>query len=123
MPAAAMTLPCPVGSRLRLGQHLGRQSDLVQPSLAAYQAHMAKRTKQLPQDRGFVLFDVMFEDGSRASNRRVPMEILGGLDGDQPARDLIEQQEAEIAQKAGRPPRAIQSLTRAAKPEPKLARE
>jgi hypothetical protein len=44
---------------------------------------MAKRTKQLPQDRGFVLFDVVFEDGSRASNRRVPMEILGGLDGDQ----------------------------------------
>ena len=84
---------------------------------------MAKRAKQLPQDRGFILFDVVFEDGSRASNRRVPMEIRGGLDGDRPARELIEQQEAEIAQKAGRPPQAIQSLTRAAKPEPKLARE
>lgn len=84
---------------------------------------MAKRAKQLPQDRGFVLFDVVFEDGSRASNRRVPIEILGGLDGDQPARELIEQQEAEIAQKAGRPPRAIQSLPRTVKPEPKLARE
>jgi hypothetical protein len=80
---------------------------------------MAKRVKHLPQDRGFILFDVVFEDGSRASNRRVPMEILGGLDGEQPARGLIEQQEAEIAQKAGRPPRAIQSLTRAAKLEPK----
>jgi hypothetical protein len=84
---------------------------------------MAKRARQLPQERGSVLFDVVFEDGSRASNRRVPMEILGGLDGDQPARDLIEQQEAEIAEKAGRPPRAIQSLARAAKPEPKLVRE
>ncbi len=84
---------------------------------------MAKRVKQLPQDRGFVLFDVVFEDSSRASNRRVPMEILGGLDGDQPARELIEHQEAEIAQKAGRPPRAIQSLMRAAKPEPEPARE
>ena len=84
---------------------------------------MAKRTKQLPQDRGFVLFDVVFEDGSRASNRRVPMEILGGLDGDEPARQLIEQQEAEIAQKAGRPPRAIQSLTRTARPEPKPVRD
>ncbi|MGU3664538.1 hypothetical protein ACLBX9_10180 [Methylobacterium sp. A49B] len=84
---------------------------------------MAKRTKQLPQDRGTVLFDVVFEDGSRASNRRVPMEILGGLDGDQPARDLIEQQEAEIAQKAGRPPRVVRSLMRAAKPEPKPVRE
>jgi hypothetical protein len=43
---------------------------------------MAKRIKSRPQDRGTVLFDVVFEDGSRASNRRVPMEILGGLDGD-----------------------------------------
>jgi hypothetical protein len=90
--------------------------------MPAYQPGMAKRVKQLPQDRGFVLFDVVFEDGSRASNRRVPMEILGGLDGDQPARDLIEQQEAEIAVKAGRPPRAIRSLTRAAKSEPNPAR-
>jgi hypothetical protein len=84
---------------------------------------MAKRTKLLPQERGSILFDVVFEDGSRASNRRVPMEILGGLDGDQPARDLIEQQEAEIAEKAGRSPRPIQSLIRTAKPEPKPARE
>jgi hypothetical protein len=84
---------------------------------------MAKRMKLLPQERGFILFDVVFEDGSRASNRRVPMEILGGLDGDQPAHDLIEQQEAEIAEKAGRPPRGIQSLTRAAKLEPKPERD
>ncbi|MGT2477911.1 hypothetical protein ACU4GR_01320 [Methylobacterium oryzae CBMB20] len=84
---------------------------------------MAKRIQQFPQARGSVLFDVVFEDGSRASNRRVPMEILGSLDGDKPARDLIEQQEAEIAQKAGRLPRAIQSLMRTAKPEPKLVRE
>lgn len=84
---------------------------------------MAKRARQLPQERGSILFDVVFEDGSRASNRRVPMEILGGLDGDQPARDLIEQQEAEIAEKAGRPPRVIQGLMRAAKPEPKPERD
>jgi hypothetical protein len=96
---------------------------LVQPSRPAYLPGMAKRIKLLPQERGTVLFDVVFEDGSRASNRRVPMELLGGLDGDQPARELIEQQEAEIAEKAGRPPRAIQSLTRAAKPEPKPSRE
>lgn len=73
---------------------------------------MAKRVKSKPQERGFVLFDVVFEDGSRASNRRVPMELLGGLDGDDPARTLIEEQEAEIAEKASRAPRVIQSLTR-----------
>ena len=84
---------------------------------------MAKRIKLLPQERGTVLFDVVFKDGSLASNRRVPMDILGGLDDDHPARDLIEQQEAEIAQKAGRPRRVIQGLTRAAKAEPKPIRE
>ncbi|HJE22680.1 MAG TPA: hypothetical protein K8W01_03360 [Methylorubrum populi] len=73
---------------------------------------MAKRTKSLPQQRGFVLFDVVFDDGSRASNRRVPMELLGGLDGDEPVRQLIAEQENEIAQKAGRAPREIRSLSR-----------
>ena len=32
----------------------------------------------------FALFDVFYEDGSQRSNRRVPSEILGGLDGDLP---------------------------------------
>ncbi|MCE4222657.1 hypothetical protein HCU64_02735 [Methylobacterium sp. C25] len=73
---------------------------------------MAKRVKSKPQERGFVLFDVVFEDGSLASNRRIPMEILGGLDGDEPARTMIEEQEAEIAEKASRPPRVIQTLAR-----------
>jgi hypothetical protein len=82
---------------------------------------MAKRTKSLPQQRGFVLFDVVFADGSRASNRRVPAEILGGLDGDEPARQLIAEQEAEIAQKAGRTPREIQTLIRSPLPNPKPA--
>ncbi len=104
-----------------------RHRDLWRLWLAPQEARispgMAKRTKLKPQERGSTLFDVVFEDGGRASNRRVPMEILSGLDGDQPARELIEQQEAEIAQKAARPPRAIQSLMRAAKPEPKLIRE
>jgi len=73
---------------------------------------MAKRTKSKPQERGSVLFDVLYEDESRASNRRVPMEILGGLDGDAPARALIEEQDRTIAEKSGRPLKAIRSLTR-----------
>jgi len=40
----------------------------------------------------FTLFDVFYEDGSQRSNRRVPSEILGGLDGDAPARAVIEEQ-------------------------------
>ncbi len=60
----------------------------------------------------FVLFDVLYEDGSRRSNRRVPGELLGGLDGDEPARVVIEQQDREIAEKSGQPPLRIKSLTR-----------
>ena len=81
---------------------------------------MAKRIKSRPQERGFIMFDIVYTDGSRASNRRVPVEILGGLDGDEPARQLIAEHEEEIARKAGRPGREIQSLTRSpiVKPKP-----
>jgi hypothetical protein len=60
----------------------------------------------------FVLFDVLYEDGSRRSNRRVPGEVLGGLDGDEPAKTIIEQQDREIAEKSGMPPLRIKSLQR-----------
>ena len=31
----------------------------------------------------YVLFDVVYEDGTQRSNRRVPASELGGLDGDE----------------------------------------
>jgi hypothetical protein len=61
----------------------------------------------------FVMFDVMYEDGTQRSNRRVPSEILGGLDGDEPARAAIEAQDREIAEKSGMPPMRIKALRRA----------
>ena len=61
----------------------------------------------------FVLFDVVYEDGSQRSNRRVPGEALGGLDGDEPARAIIEQQDREIAEKSGQIPLQIKTILRA----------
>jgi hypothetical protein len=61
----------------------------------------------------FVLFDVIYEDGSQRSNRRVPGEALGGLEGDEPARVIIEQQDREIAEKSGQSPLRIKTLHRA----------
>ncbi len=61
----------------------------------------------------FVLFDVFYEDGSRRSNRKVPAEILDGLDGDEPARKVIEEQDNEIAKASGRAALPISSLVRA----------
>ena len=60
----------------------------------------------------FVFFDVVYEDGSQRSNRKVPAEILGGLDGDEPARTEIEAQDRAIAEKSRMPPLSIQSIKR-----------
>jgi hypothetical protein len=64
-------------------------------------------------DTKFVLFDVTYADGTRRSNRKVPSEILGGLDGDAPARDEIAAQDQRIAEASGRPATPIASLVRA----------
>jgi hypothetical protein len=61
----------------------------------------------------FVLFNVLYEDGSQRSNRRVPADMLGGLDGDAPAKAVIEQQDRDIAAKSGMQPLAIKSIWRA----------
>jgi hypothetical protein len=60
----------------------------------------------------FALFDVFYEDGSQRSNRRVPSEILGGLDGDAPARAVIQEQDRLIAEKSGTPALAVKSIRR-----------
>lgn len=70
------------------------------------------RNKSKPVESGYALFDILYEDGSRSSNRRVPRSILGGLDGDEPARKAIEQQDNAIAEKAGRPRVQIKRISR-----------
>jgi hypothetical protein len=70
------------------------------------------RKKSKPIESGYALFDVLYEDGSRSSNRRVPRAILGGLDGDEPARIAIEEQDNAIAERAGRARIPIKKITR-----------
>jgi hypothetical protein len=60
----------------------------------------------------FVLFNVLYEDGSVTSNRKVPGTMLGGLDGDDPARGFIESQDREIVERSGRARAPIKSITR-----------
>ena len=69
--------------------------------------------KQHARPNGFVLFDVLYEDGTQTSNRKVPAAELGGLDGDLPARVFVEAQDREIAEKSGRPRGRIKSISRA----------
>jgi hypothetical protein len=68
--------------------------------------------KKEPGPAGFVLFDVVYEDGTLTSNRRVPDSDLGGLDGDLPAKTFIEQQDREVGEKSGRPRGKIKSIVR-----------
>lgn len=69
--------------------------------------------KKKVTDNAFVFFDITYEDGAQSSNRRVPGDMLLGLDGDKPAKVLIEQQDREIAEKSGRPRGPIKIIQRA----------
>lgn len=60
----------------------------------------------------FVLFNVIYEDGALSSNRRVPASELGGVDGDEPARAFIEEQDRKIAEMSGNPRGPIKSISR-----------
>lgn len=72
---------------------------------------MARKPKRASEN-AFVLFNVVYEDGTQTSNRRVPAEALGGLDGDEPARSIIEEQDRKIAEMSGRPRGPIKSIRR-----------
>lgn len=82
------------------------------------------RKKSKPLDAEFVMFDVTYTNGARTSNRRVPTALLGGLDGDEPARDAIIEQDRAIAERSGKPPLEIATITRSGvveKPSRKMA--
>jgi hypothetical protein len=70
--------------------------------------------RQKPTARpDFVLFNVVYEDGTQTSNRKVPSSLLDGLEGDEPARAHIEAQDREIAERSGRSRAPIKSIERA----------
>jgi hypothetical protein len=63
----------------------------------------------------YVFFDVIYEDGSQRSNRKVEANLLGGLDGDEPARTAIMEQDRAISEKSGLPPLQIKTIKRSGK--------
>jgi hypothetical protein len=72
---------------------------------------MARREKTRPASE-FVHFDVLYEDGTRTSNRKVPSSELGSLDGDTPAKPYIEAQDLKIAEVSGKPRGPIKTVSR-----------
>jgi hypothetical protein len=72
---------------------------------------MARRSTVRRVDE-VALFDVLYEDGTRTSNRKVPGAELDDIDGDLLAKTYIEAQDRQIAQISRKPRVPIKSLTR-----------
>jgi hypothetical protein len=65
-----------------------------------------------------------YEDGTRRSNRKVPRALTCGTDGDKRAHGFLIEQDRDIAEKSGKPPAKIKSITRSgAKKARDLARK
>ena len=76
---------------------------------------MARR-KPKAKVAAFMAFNVTYEDGMLTSNRRVPSELLDQTFGDSLqdlVRAAIENQDDEIAKRAGQSRAKIKSITRA----------
>lgn len=63
----------------------------------------------------FVVFNVLYEDGTQTSNRKVPSAELDDLDGDLRAKPYIEEQDRKIAEMSGKPRGSIKTVTRASR--------
>ena len=70
------------------------------------------RSNKKPKLDGFVLFNVTYEDDSLSSNRKVARADISGLDGDAPAKAIIEAQDRAIAEASGRPRGPIKRIAR-----------
>ena len=60
---------------------------------------MGKKRERV--ETGFVMFDIIYQDGTRSSHRKIPASQIGGLDGDTNAKTLIEEQDRKISDMSG----------------------
>jgi len=70
--------------------------------------------KAKPSDSTFLMFDVIYEDGFRSSNRKVPSAEIGPFDKDDTIRAILEAQDRKIAELSGRPRGRIKSISKSA---------
>src|SRR3982074_1580163 len=97
---------------VEIGARRNRVGSLIFRRCRVRSNRSAKMARKPGARAEFVLFDVLYEDGSQRSNRKVPSDVLGGLDGDAPARTVIEDQDRAIAEKSGVPPIPIKNVRR-----------
>ena len=63
----------------------------------------------------YVSFDVVYEDGSQRSNRRIPADVLEQFDKVKGILEALQEQVRAISEKSGIPPLAIKSFKRSGK--------
>ena len=68
--------------------------------------------RKKPTDNLYVLFDIVYQDGSLSSNRKIASAELLGPDGDDPAKSIVEAQDRKIAEMSGRARGPIKSIMR-----------
>ncbi len=68
--------------------------------------------RKKPINSEFATFDVIYQDGSLSSNRKIPNAELEGYEGDAPAKAIIEAQDRKIAALSGRPRGPIKTISR-----------
>lgn len=61
-----------------------------------------------------IIVNVLYEDGSQTSNRRINGVQLSGIDDDAVIRQAVEDQDRKIAEMSGQPRAPIKSVKRAA---------
>ncbi|HCX68818.1 hypothetical protein [Parvibaculum sp.] len=68
--------------------------------------------RKKPMDGEFIAFNIVYEDGSLSSNRKVPTSALDGLADTSNAKAVIEAQDRDIAEKSGRPRGRVKTIER-----------
>lgn len=63
---------------------------------------MALNARAKKKANEYSLFDVLYEDGSRTSNRKVPDSELAGTDKDEAVKAYLEAQDRKIAETSGK---------------------
>lgn len=60
----------------------------------------------------FEIYDVTYEDGTRSSNRKVPLSEIEAADPDRSAKAFILAQDSKIAEASGNPRGPVASVVR-----------
>lgn len=76
---------------------------------------MGRSVKKQRADAGYVLFDILYQDGAQTSNRKAPHAEIEDMSDEGAVRAYFEAQDRKIAEMSGNPRGPIKTMTRSAK--------